>query len=129
MCVYIHVYQIIKNRRPGPCNSLRHAEIRKYFSALSLTQNRREAHMIYMAREVWKIWRRSCWEKGTLVMIYELKYGQTWKIWPFPLSLSLYSTFKNKFFLMPLSCEIWEIFYRWTSSGNFFWVTVTREQV
>ena len=27
-------------------------------------------------------------------MINELKYGQTWKIWPSPLSLSLYSTFK-----------------------------------
>ena len=28
-------------------------------------------------------------------MINEFKYGQTWKIWPSPLSLSLYSTFKN----------------------------------
>ena len=27
-------------------------------------------------------------------MIDEFKYGQTWKIWPSPLSLSLYSTFK-----------------------------------
>ena len=26
-------------------------------------------------------------------MINEFKYGQTWKIWPSPLSLSLYSTF------------------------------------
>ena len=26
-------------------------------------------------------------------MINEFKYGQTWKIWPFQLSLSLYSTF------------------------------------
>ena len=24
----------------------------------------------------------------------EFKYGQTWKIWPSPLSLSLYSSFK-----------------------------------
>ena len=28
-------------------------------------------------------------------MINEFKYGQTWKIWPSPLSLSLYSTFKE----------------------------------
>ena len=28
-------------------------------------------------------------------MINEFKYGQTWKIWPSPLSLSLYSTFKH----------------------------------
>ena len=27
-------------------------------------------------------------------MINEFKYGQTWKIWPSPLSLSLYSTFQ-----------------------------------
>ena len=25
-----------------------------------------------------------CWEKGNFVMINELKYGQTWKIWPSP---------------------------------------------
>ena len=29
-------------------------------------------------------------------MINEFRYGQIWKIWPSPLSLSLYSTFKNK---------------------------------
>ena len=28
-------------------------------------------------------------------MINEFRYGQTWKIWPSPLSLSLYSTFNN----------------------------------
>ena len=28
-------------------------------------------------------------------MINEFKYGQTWKIWPSPLSLSLYSTLNS----------------------------------
>ena len=28
-------------------------------------------------------------------MINEYKYGQSWKVWPSPLSLSLYSTFKK----------------------------------
>ena len=28
-------------------------------------------------------------------MINEFRYGQTWKIWPSPLSLSLYSTFNS----------------------------------
>ena len=28
-------------------------------------------------------------------MINEFRYGQTWKIWPSPLSLSLYSTSKE----------------------------------
>ena len=94
LCVYIHVYQITKNWGPGPYNSLRHADNRKYFSGLSLTRNRREAHMFYLAKEVGKIWTCSCWEKGTFIMINEFKHGQTWKIWPSPLSLSLYGTFK-----------------------------------
>ena len=59
-CLYIHLYQIIKNRGPGPYNSLRYADNRKYFSGCPLSQNRREAHMIYMVREVGKIWRCSC---------------------------------------------------------------------
>ena len=33
--------------------------------------------------------------KGNFIMIKELRYGQTWKIWPSPLSVSLYSTFKE----------------------------------
>ena len=41
-----------------------------------------------------KIWTCSCWEKGNFVMINKFRFGQTWKIWPSPLSLSLYSTFK-----------------------------------
>ena len=44
----------MKNRGPGLYNSLRHADNRKYFSGLSLTRNRREAHMFYLAREVGK---------------------------------------------------------------------------
>ena len=39
-----------------------------------------------------KIWTCFCWEKGNFLMINEFKYGQTWKIWPSPLSLWLYST-------------------------------------
>ena len=42
-----------------------------------------------------KIWTCSCWEKGNFIMINEFKYGQTWKIWPSPLSLSLYNLFKE----------------------------------
>ena len=65
-CVYIHVYQIIKNWRSGPYNSLRHSDYRKYFSGLSLIQNQREAHMFYLANEEGKILTCSCWEKVTL---------------------------------------------------------------
>ena len=65
-CVYIHVCQIIRNQGPGPYNSLRHADNRKYFSSLSLMQNQREAHMFYLAREVGKNWWCSSWEKGNL---------------------------------------------------------------
>ena len=95
-CVYIHDYQIIKKRGPGSYNSLRHTDNRKFFAGLSLTWSRGEAHMFYLAREAGKIWRCSCWEKGNFIMINEFKYDQTWTIWPFPLSLSLYSTFKYR---------------------------------
>ena len=75
--MYIHVDQIIKNRRPGSCNSLRHADSRKYISGLSLTLNLREAHMFYLARERGKNWRFSGLEKGNFILISESKYGQT----------------------------------------------------
>ena len=48
LCVYT------KNWGPGPYNSLHHADNRRYFLGLSLTQNQREAHMFYLAREVGK---------------------------------------------------------------------------
>ena len=92
-CVCTHVYHVIKNRGAGSHNSLRHANNRKYFPGL--TRKRREAGMFYLAMEVEKIWWCSCWEKGNFIMINEFKYGQTWKIWQSPLSLSLYSTFKS----------------------------------
>ena len=53
-CVYIHAYQITKNWGPGPYNSVRHTDNRRYFSGLSLKGNWREAHMFYLAREVGK---------------------------------------------------------------------------
>ena len=90
-CAYIHVYWITKNWGPGPNNSLRHADNRGYFSGLSLTRNQREAHVL-LGEGSGEIWTCSCWEKGNFIIINEFKYGQTWKIWPSPLSLSLYST-------------------------------------
>ena len=53
-CVYIHVYRITKDCGPGPYNSLGHADNRRYFLGLSVTRNRREAHMFYLAREAGK---------------------------------------------------------------------------
>ena len=78
--VYIHVYQIIKNTGPGPYNSLRHTNNRKYFLGLPLMQNRGKTYMFYLVREVGKIWRCSCCEKGNFTMINEFKYGQSWTI-------------------------------------------------
>ena len=103
-CVYIHVYQITKNWGPSPYNSLCHDDNRRYFSCLSPTWNWTEAHVL-LCKGSGKIWTCSCWEKGNFIMINEFKYGQTWKIWSSPLSLSLYSTFKttlNKIF--PVQC-------------------------
>ena len=101
--MYIFVYHIIKNRGTGPYYSLRHADSRKYFSGLFLTQNRREAHMFYLLRQLRRI-SSFCWEKGNFIMINEFKYGETWKIWPSPLSFSHYSTFKAKITWVICSC-------------------------
>ena len=51
-CVYNHIYWRTKNWGLGPFNSLHHAYNRRYFSGLSLTQIRKEAHIFYLAREV-----------------------------------------------------------------------------
>ena len=93
---YIHIYRITKNWVPGPYNSLRHVDNRRYFSGLSLTRNRMKAHMFYLAREVGKFGHVLAEKKSNFTMINEFKYGQTWKIWPSPLSLSLYNPFKHK---------------------------------
>ena len=67
--VYINVYRITKNWGPGPYNSLRHADNRRYFSGLSLTRNRREAHMFYLAREVGKFGHVPAEKKVTLCLM------------------------------------------------------------
>ena len=68
--------------------------IENIFRSLSNAKSRGSAH-VYLARKVGKFWRYSSWEKGNFITINKFKYGQNWKIWPSPLSLSLYSTFKN----------------------------------
>ena len=104
-----HVYRIAKNWGPGPSNSLHYANNGRYFSGLSLMQNRREVHMFYLAREMGKFGNVPAERKvANFIMINEFKYGQIWKVWPSPLSLWLYSTFKTflhnfaflKFFVM-----------------------------
>ena len=93
-CSKSKVTPLTQNWGPGLYNSLHHIDNRKYFLGLCLTWNQSEAHMFYLEREVGKIWRCPCWDKGNFIMINEFKYGQNWKIWPSALSLSLYSTFK-----------------------------------
>ena len=77
LCVYIHVYRITENSGPGPYNSLRHADNSIYFSGVSLTRNRRKAHMFYLAREVRKFGHVLAEKKNNFIMINEFKYGQT----------------------------------------------------
>ena len=133
-CVYIRAYEKIKNWGRGPYNSLRHADNRKYFSGLSLTRNRREALMFYLAREV-GIFGHALAEKKVILMINEFKYGQTWKIWPSPLSLSLYSTFKASDPLKPcnesntyLYCDYYLITKVASFTENLCWVSYNGEK-
>ena len=47
----IHVHEIKKNRGPGPYNSLRHADNRKYFfRSLSNAKSRGSAHVLLGGR-------------------------------------------------------------------------------
>ena len=54
--------------------------------------------------------------KGNFIMINELRYGQTWKVWPSPFSLSLYSTFKTcTFCILYIWCSLkWK---KWRKSS------------
>ena len=46
LSVYIHVYEIIKKRGPGPYNSLRYADNKKYlFGSLSNAKSEGGAHV------------------------------------------------------------------------------------
>lgn len=87
--VYIYIYQIMKNQGPGPCNALLHTDNWEYVFGLSLTWNRREAHMIRFLRKAWKIWICSFWEKGNFILISEFKYWTNLK------NISLYITFNG----------------------------------
>ena len=97
LCIYIHVYQITKNWGPGLCNYQCHTD------NISNAKSKGSTHVL-LGKGSGEIWTYSCWEKDNFIMINEFKYGQTWKIWPSPLSLSLYSTFKSlicSFFKVP----------------------------
>ena len=93
---------------------------------VSLIQNWREAHMFHFVREVGKICRCSCWEKGSFILISEFNYGQMWNIWLSPLSLSLYSTFKYLVNLNKKQCKVLAIFFilTWTQIWWYLWTTV-----
>ena len=118
--MYIHVYQIIKNQGPGPYNSLHHANNRKYFSGLSNTKSMGSTQ-VSLGKGSGKIWRCSCWEKGNFILISEFKYGQMYKIWPSPLSLSLYRTFKSKLQIF-LAANYIALFLPDTNNCFFIWI-------
>ena len=82
-----------------------HTDIRKYFSGLSLMQNQREAHVL-LGWGRWENLDMFLLGKGNFIMINKFRYGQIWKIWPSPISLSLYSTFNP----IGHSPQIWTLF-------------------
>ena len=60
LCVYIHVYRVIKNRGPGLYNSLRHADNRRYFAwSLPNVKSKGSAHVL-LGEGNGKIWTCSC---------------------------------------------------------------------
>ena len=112
-CVFIHVYCITKNWGPGPYNSLRHSDNRRYFSGLSLTRNRRKAHMFYSVRELGKFGYVLAEKKVTLSglmnfnMVKSEKFGHFYLVYRFTVPLKCVICFirsplkimKNAFYL------------------------------
>ena len=49
--MYIHVYQIIKNRGPGPHNSLHHPDNRKKILGLSLNMKSKGSAHVLLCKE------------------------------------------------------------------------------
>ena len=70
---------IIKNRRPGPYNSLRHADNRKYFPSLSNTKSKGNPH-VSLGQGSGKDLELFLLIKGNFTLISEFKYGQIGKI-------------------------------------------------
>ena len=75
-CVYIHVFQIIKNWVCGPYNFLCHADNRRYFLGLSFVKG----HMFSLVRKVEKFGhvlaeKRVIW----LMNSNMVKYGKIWR--------------------------------------------------
>ena len=84
-CVYIHVYQITKDWGHGPYN-------KRYFPGLSLTRNRREVHMFYLAREVEKFGHVLAEKRVTLQWLMNSNMVKPEKFGHLHFSLSPYST-------------------------------------
>ena len=80
-CVYVHISQITKNWGPRLCNSLCHADNRKYFSGLSLMQNQREEHVL-PGEGKGKNLEMLLLRKDNFIMINEFGYDQTWEFSP-----------------------------------------------
>ena len=96
-CVYIHVYWVTKNWRPGPYNLLRHADNRRDFLGLCLMQNWSEAHHVLLGNGSGKIWTWSSWEKGNFKwwmnsdMVKPEKFGHLHLVYHFTVPLSAFS--------------------------------------
>ena len=69
-CVYVNVYQRIKNWGPGPYNSLCHADNRKYFLGLSHVKSKGSAN-VFLGKGRGKISDMFLLRKGNFIMINE----------------------------------------------------------
>ena len=98
------------------------ATLKENIFLVSLTRNQREVHMFHLTGEAAKILTCSCWEKDNFILISEFKYAQTWKTWPSPLSLSLYSIFNTWFKLSSTLSHI--LLFLWVLSILAFMLLV-----
>ena len=109
----------LKNWVPGPYNYLRHADNTKYFTGLSLTRNRREAHMFYWREKREKFGDVFAERKITLSwsvdsnMVKPEQYDHLHLVYHFPVPLKvstvleIYILPKHKYLMNPSISNEW----------------------
>ena len=85
----------------------------------STTKNRKEVQMFLLLRSVRKVYSCLCCEKANFIMIYEFKFGKTWKTWPYQLKKLLYITYKEPVRFWNVVAKKTNSSYQWRKNSYF----------
>ena len=86
---------------------------------VSPTKNRKEVQMFLLLRSVRKVCSCLCCEKANFIVIYEFKFGKTWKTWPYQLKKLLYITYKEPVGFWNVVAKKTNSSYQWRKNSYF----------